>query len=488
MAVRKFADYLRATDWWTIAIYFVLVIAGWFTIHAASINYSDASIFDFDHSAGKQFVWMSLALLLIVIIMSIDAKTYMFFAPPLYVGMLLLLLVTIFIAPDIKGSHSWLKIGSLSIQPAEFGKTATALMLAWLFNTYGFKFATPSGVMKVCTIILLPILLIILQSETGSALVYFSFILLLYRQGMSGMVLFSGFASILIFVLGLKYSVDIETGLPVLTGQNLVLTIISVFVVGMILFFGKNWKAARLVAIVTASTLLVGYILTCIETLPFEVEYRWFCWAVAIFDILYCLWLYLSHKISRYLVIGGFTLFFVGFLYSAHWAFQKLDDHQRIRIEVLLGMKDDPKGAGYNVRQAEIAIGSGGFAGKGYLQGTQTKLQYVPEQNTDFIFCTVGEEEGFLGTLSVIALYCMLILRLLYLAERQRTIFAQVYGYCVASIFIFHVFINIGMVIGLCPVIGIPLPFFSYGGSGLWSFTILLFIFLKLDASRIEIY
>jgi rod shape determining protein RodA len=211
-------------------------------------------------------------------------------------------------------------------------------------------------------------------------------------------------------------------------------------------------------------------------------------WTVLAFDAGYALWYYLLRKQLPYLIVALFTTIGVGFLYSVNFAFSKLEDHQRVRIEVLLGMKDDLKGAGYNVNQAKIAIGSGGLWGKGYLEGTQTKLSYVPEQETDFIFCTVGEEEGLWGCVLVLALYATLVIRLVYLAERQRTVFAQVYGYCVASIFIFHVLINVGMVIGLCPVIGIPLPFFSYGGSGLWSFTILLFIFLKLDALRVENY
>jgi rod shape determining protein RodA len=220
----------------------------------------------------------------------------------------------------------------------------------------------------------------------------------------------------------------------------------------------------------------------------FNLPYRWVAWTVLAFDAGYALWYYLLRKQLPYLIVALFTTIGVGFLYSVNFAFSKLEDHQRVRIEVLLGMKDDLKGAGYNVNQAKIAIGSGGLWGKGYLEGTQTKLSYVPEQETDFIFCTVGEEEGLWGCVLVLALYATLVIRLVYLAERQRTVFAQVYGYCVASIFIFHVLINVGMVIGLCPVIGIPLPFFSYGGSGLWSFTILLFIFLKLDALRVENY
>ena len=491
-------SFFRNFDWFTVIIYLILVLAGWTTINAASYNFDGASIFDFARPSGKQIVWFGLAMFLIIAIMCFDVKTYMTWAPVIYISVMILLFVTIFIGTNINGSHSWIKIGSASIQPAEFGKFSTALMLAWLFNGYNFKFTQPANFLKACGIILLPVLLIILQNETGSALVYFSLILLFYRQGMSGIVLWAGFCLILIFVLGIKYSVEpvpegviLDSGdllQPSLYGQNLVLTIIPFLVAGMLVFFAKNTSAAGLVVLVA----IVGYGVTALikhfVELPFTFEYRWVGWAICGFTIGYCIWLYLLHKLREYFVVGIASLLFVVFLYSVDFAFHKLQDHQRGRIEVLLGMKEDLRGAGYNVNQAKIAIGSGGVFGKGYLEGTQTKLAYVPEQETDFIFCTVGEEQGFVGCVFVLALYAMLVCRLIYLSERQRTIFAQVYGYCVASIFAFHVIINVGMVIGLVPVIGIPLPFFSYGGSGLWSFTILLFIFLKLDLNRIEKY
>lgn len=491
-------SFFRNFDWFTVIIYVILVLAGWTTINAASYNFDGASIFDFARPSGKQIVWFGLAMFLIIAIMCFDVKTYMTWAPVIYISVMILLFVTIFIGTNINGSHSWIKIGSASIQPAEFGKFSTALMLAWLFNGYNFKFTQPANFLKACGIILLPVLLIILQNETGSALVYFSLILLFYRQGMSGIVLWAGFCFILIFVLGIKYSVEpvpegviLESGETMqasMFGQNLVLTIIPFLIAGMLAFFAKNTSAAGLIVLVST----VGYGVTALikhfVELPFTFEYRWVGWAICGFTIGYCIWLFLLLKLREYMVVGIFSLLFVAFLYSVDFAFHKLQDHQRGRIEVLLGMKEDLRGAGYNVNQAKIAIGSGGLLGKGYLEGTQTKLAYVPEQETDFIFCTVGEEQGFVGCVFVLALYAMLVCRLIYLAERQRTVFAQVYGYCVASIFAFHVIINVGMVIGLVPVIGIPLPFFSYGGSGLWSFTILLFIFLKLDLNRIEKY
>jgi rod shape determining protein RodA len=478
---------LRSLDWMTIVIYVLMVVAGWLTIHAASYSFDDASIFDFSRPSGKQFVWMILGFILAVVILSLDKKIFTTYAPVLYVAMLGLLAVTIVVAPDIKGSHSWLKIGSFSIQPAEFGKITTSLMLAWLFNTYNFKFLQLWNFIKASLIILIPVGLIIAQRETGSALVYFSLILLFYRQGMSGMVLFGGVTAVAIFVLGLRYSVDLETGEASYVGQNVVCTLLAYLAAGMFLFYAQNRTAFRVAFLVPTAAILLTVLVKWLFpdlTLP----YRWVAWAVCAFDVVYALWLYLLRKQLPYAIVALFTAVGVGFLYSVNFAFHKLEDHQRVRIEVLLGMKDDLKGAGYNVNQAKIAIGSGGLMGKGYLEGTQTKLSYVPEQETDFIFCTVGEEEGFWGTTLLLACYATLIIRLVYLAERQRTIFAQVYGYCVASIFIFHLLINVGMVIGLCPVIGIPLPFFSYGGSGLWSFTILLFIFLKLDALRVENY
>ena len=523
------ASFFRSFDWLTLLLYLVLVVAGWFTIHAAGYDFDGASIFDFDRSSGKQLVWFGLSLLLVVVILSLDTRIYMTYAPVIYGVVMIVLLVTIFIAPDIKGSHSWLKIGEFSVQPAEFGKFSTALMLAWLFNTYNFRFTKLSNFLQACLIILIPVVLIILQRETGSALVYFSLILLFYRQGMSGIVLWAAFCAVVIFVVGIKYSIDLETGLPSLLGQELVLTFIPLMVALMLAFYAKKPSQALFIVGISAvgfvAAWAVQHFLLSAPALPeatldpalaAEAEaagdaatpteglaasgparapfldalsvnlYRWMGWLLSGFAVAYCVWQFLLHKVGRYLFIASFGLAFVAFLYTADFAFSKLQPHQRVRIEVLLGMKEDLRGAGYNVNQAKIAIGSGGLTGKGYLEGTQTKLGYVPEQETDFIFCTIGEEEGFLGTVAVIVLYALLIVRLIYLAERQRSIFAQVYGYCVASIFAFHVFINIGMVIGLVPVIGIPLPFFSYGGSGLWSFTILLFIFLRLDAARTE--
>lgn len=489
---------LKGFDWITAILYVALVLMGWFTINAASYAMDDASIFDFARVSGKQFVWFCLSLILVGIIFIVDAKTYMAIAPFLYIGVMALLFLTIFIGTNINGSHSWIKIGSMSIQPAEFGKFSTSLMLAWLFNSYGFKFTQTSNFIKACIVVLVPVLLIILQNETGSALVYFSLALLFYRQGMNGMVLWFGFCCVFIFVIGVKYSVaDLPDGVilspgqlpePSRLGENLVLLFIPYMIAAMLAFACSDTHEAYNVVSISLITGACYYAITRWIPLPFVIEWRWVAIPLCIFSFGRCLWLWLFERMSGYLVAGAFGIFFLLFQYSADYAFHNvLLDHQRGRIEVLLGMKDDPKGAGYNVNQAKIAIGSGGLTGKGYLSGTQTKLSYVPEQETDFIFCTIGEEQGFVGTSVVLVVFAVLILRLIALAERQRTTFAHVYGYCVVSIFAFHVMVNVGMVIGLVPVIGIPLPFFSYGGSSLWSFTILLFIFLRLDADRLEV-
>ncbi|MDO4497596.1 MAG: rod shape-determining protein RodA, partial [Bacteroidales bacterium] len=441
---------LKGFDWITAILYVILVLAGWFTINAASYNMDGASIFDFARVSGKQFVWFCLAFVLIVFIFVIDAKTYMGVAPFVYLGVMALLVVTIFISPNINGSHSWIKIGNfMSIQPAEFGKFSTSLMLAWLFNSYGFKFTQPGNFLKACFIVIVPILIILLQNETGSALVYFSMALLFYRQGMSGIVLWFGFCLILIFVIGVKYSiVPLPEGVilspgqepePSRLGENIVLLLIPLMIALMLAFACDDKAEALNLTGITAAVAVTYYIVTRWIPLPFVIEWRWVAIPLCIYASVRSLILWIYNRVGNYVWTCLFGFVFMGFLYTADYAFHDvLQKHQRGRIEVLLGMTEDLKGAGYNVNQAKIAIGSGGLFGKGYLQGTQTKLSYVPEQETDFIFCTVGEEFGFVGSTIVLTLFTFLILRLIYLAERQRSIFAQVYGYCVVSIFFLH--------------------------------------------------
>lgn len=367
-------------DWITIILFLALAIFGWMNIYGAGYSFEQTSIFSFSNRAGKQFVWLLTALVMGFCILMIDEKTYDILGYWFYGATILLLLITPFLAHDIKGSLSWITLGSVSLQPAEFAKCFTAIAIAKYMGRYGYRVETWKDLVIPGAMVLLPMVIIMfMQKETGSALVFLAFLLPFYRQGMTGKIMVAGLVAIIVGVIVLKFNL-----------------------------------------------------------LPDS-------------------------------VIDKF-----------------LQPHQKTRIEVLLGNKEDPTGAGYNVNQSLIAIGSGGFFGKGYLKGTQTKLKFVPEQDTDFIFCTVGEEWGFFGSLLVLLAYLAFILRLIMIAERQRDIFSQVYAYSVASIFLFHLTINVGMVLGLLPVIGIPLPMFSYGGSSLWGFTLLLFILLRLDASRVN--
>lgn len=473
----------QGIDWVTVLIYLILVAFGAVSIYAASYDFDNASMFSFDEFSGKQFRWIGLSLILGTFLLLIDRRIYETYAYPVYVLVVLLLVVTIFVAKDINGSRSWINLGPMSIQPAEFGKFATALALAKLFSGYNFSLnAKPSNYLRAFTIIFIPILLILAQKETGSALVYLSLFFVLYREGMSGLVLGAALLSVIIFVVSVKYPDVVLLGIP--GGEFFIMLMIMLLMVVMLFFYARHLTAARnaglwfltgIAAIIILDRLEVdapgSIILTCIMGV----------------SIIYILFELLRLRNRKLMVIAGAAIISVGFLFSVNYVFSNvLEPYQQMRIKVALGIEEDLRGVGYNVNQSKIAIGSGGFSGKGFLKGTQTKLKYVPEQHTDFIFCTIGEEEGFIGTVGVMSLFLFLILRIIKIAERQPTVFARVYSYCVAGYFIFHFCINIGMVIGLCPVIGIPLPFFSYGGSSLWGFTILLFIMLRLDAARSE--
>ncbi|GAF82691.1 unnamed protein product, partial [marine sediment metagenome] len=367
-----------------------------------------------------QLIWIAAAIVLALIILIIDAKFFSTFAYPIYVISIFSLLAVLILGTRIAGSKSWFQIGAFGIQPAEFAKFATSLAIAKYLTTLNINLKKLKTIIKSLLIIGVPAILILLQHDMGSALVYSSFILVLYREGLSGSILILGVMIMVLFILTL--------------------------ILGKFIFIG---------------------ILAGIAFLMFFFIKR--------------------NRINIYSIIGILILS-ITFVFSVDYGFENvLQAHQKKRIEVLLGKEADLKGAGYNVNQSKIAIGSGGFSGKGFLKGTQTKYNFVPEQSTDFIFCTVGEEWGFVGSFVVIFLFIALLIRLIKLAERQRSDFSRIYGYGVASILFFHVVVNIGMTIGLTPVIGIPLPFFSYGGSSLWAFTILLFIFLKQDANRLEV-
>lgn len=472
----------KSVDKVAIVIYLILVFFGWVSIYAAGYDFDRASIFDFAERSGKQLLWIALSFVISAVILSIEARFYETYAYLIYIPLILLLIATIFVAPDIKGSHSWLVLGPVSLQPAEFAKFATALALAKLFNSYNFKFTRPANFLKVVLIILLPMLLIIMQRETGSALVYLSLVLMMYREGMTGLVLFGGLCAILYFVMGIKYSDVLWCGAPL--GEIWVLGIICVVMAGMVWFFAAHKEIARNLSI---GYMVVAVAIAILQWVGVELPMLYLLLGVVALSVLYLLVMFFVTLAPRLLAVAAITIASVAFLFSCNYVFSSvLEPHQQMRIKVLLGMEEDLRGAGYNVNQSKIAIGSGGFWGKGFLNGTQTKLNYVPEQDTDFIFCTIGEEEGFWGSCLVIGLFTALILRIMVIAERQPRPFGRVYGYCVLSIFFLHLLVNIGMVIGLCPVIGIPLPFFSYGGSSLWGFTILLFILLRIDASRSE--
>ncbi len=411
-------------DWVTLLIYLALVIIGWFSIFSAKYDEMHPSIFDLSQVYGKQLIWIGASLLVGFVILLIDAKFFNAFSLWIYIFFLFSLLAVLVYGKATKGATSWIDLGAgIKFQPSEFAKMATALALAGYLDRLDVDLSKRKDQIIAAVIVLIPMALVLMQNDTGSAIVFVSFIFVLYREGFpgAGWVMTAGVVAILLFIFTLLWSQKV---MYIILGSLLVLT-------------------------------LVYYIVT--------------------------------KKKGIITMIAVFAFMFV-FVFSVDYAFNKvLQEHQRSRIEVLLGMKDDPKGDGYNVHQSKIAIGSGGFAGKGFLQGTQTKYDFVPEQHTDFIFCTVGEEGGFLGTAAVVLLYVALLVRIIVLAERQRSTFSRVYGYAIAGILFVHVAINIGMTIGLVPVIGIPLPFLSYGGSSMLAFTIMLAIFVKQDANRLNI-
>ena len=460
-----------------------MVIAGWLSICGASYEYDTTGLFDPAGRPGSQLIWIGTALIVGFVILMLERDVYEAFAYPVYGLVMLLLVATIFLAPDIKGSRSWLVLGPIRLQPAEFAKFATALALARLLNSYNFNLFTVRNFGLVLCIILLPMGLVLMQKETGSALVFLAFALVLYREGMSGYLLLSAVCAVTYFVAVMKFDSTVLGNTP--AGQLIVS--IMTLIIELLLIAGVS-RNDRLTFRIIFYGLIATVITAIVTSLYLPVNFVWVLVAVIVISSLVLIVQAIIKLSWRHALIAVFALSSVAFMLSVDYVFNDLlEPHQQQRIRVSLGLEDDPSGSGYNVNQSKIAIGSGGLLGKGFLNGTQTKLKYVPEQDTDFIFCTVGEEFGFVGSLVVLLLFGTMIVRLIYLAERQDTLFGRVYGYSVASILLFHLVINIGMVLGLTPVIGIPLPFFSYGGSSLWGFTILLFIFLRIDASRKEV-
>ena len=465
-------------------MFVLLAVFGWLNIYGASYTFDQTSIFDFSNRAGKQFTWMMGSLFIGMVLLLIDYKTYDVLAYLAYGAMLLLLLATPFLAHDIKGSMSWISLGPVSLQPAEFAKCIVALAVAKYMGRYEYKIRTWRDLIVPFALIGVPALIImILQKETGSALVFAAFLLVFYRQGMSGYVLWMCVAAVALFIISIRFG---AVALPLGSGSVGILSCMLLLTAVEIYFICKeHWMRYQALILMGSVILLYGIFLIINIWIP--MPFDWISMGIVIALVVYSIVIGIYWRKLMLVFVALFTLFCIGYTHACDFVFQKLlQPHQRIRIEVLLGMKEDPAGAGYNVNQARIAIGSGRFFGKGYLNGTQTKLQFVPEQDTDFIFCTVGEEWGFVGSIGVLLMYLAFILRLIFIAERQRNVSTRIYAYAVASIFLFHLTINVGMVLGLLPVIGIPLPFFSYGGSSLWGFTLMLFILLRLDAARME--
>ena len=483
---RRNVDIIGKLDWLTVLIVVVMMVCGWLSICGASADLDNPDLFSFATRPGKQLVWILCAFVLGAVMLFITQNFYNSYAYIIYILLLLLLIVTIFVAKDTKGSRSWLNLGPVSLQPAEFAKFATALALAKFTDRFDFNPSNMTDLLKACAVFVIPMLLIICQNETGSALVYVAFLLVLYREGMTGSVLLVGFCAILFFILEIKFSPVCFGEQPFQVGTWLVLTIIQLLVSWRIWLMSRDRNLSLTVLGIGVGGMLIGLAVS-LSIVPFKVT--WLQAGLIAVTSAYIIFRSFKDMARNYILVAVFAIGSVGYLLSIDYAFNKiLQPHQRTRINVTLGLEDDPRGTGYNVNQSLIAIGSGGLTGKGFMKGTQTKLKYVPEQDTDFIFCTVGEEQGFKGSVFVLLLYLGLLLRLIFLAERQSSVFGRVYGYSVVCILLFHLFINIGMVLGITPVIGIPLPFFSYGGSSLWGFTILLTVFLRIDCERTTSY
>ncbi len=472
-------------DWLTIALFMALTMMGWLAICGASHSYIETSFLDFfsqDERSGKQALWIGISLIVGLILLCIKKHTYRNLSALIYITAIAVGILTIFIAKDIKGSHSWIQIGPFSIQPAEFMKFATTLMLSSYIGRREFNINDTKELVKCIAIIMLPMIVIVAQNETGSALVYLSLFIVLYREGMTGIFLLMGISAVVYFVVGIKFNEVMFDELPLATGPYAVTVLIQIFSAAMVKFWSKSDRTFLVIASVNIVGTLASYWIA-VYLVEFNIMVTQYL--LLAFNVIYMLLQIRLRKEGRNLWIATYILGSILFYNSCDYVMHNvLEPHQKVRIEVLLGLKDDLSGAGYNVHQSKIAIGSGGLTGKGFLNGTQTKLKYVPEQDTDFIFCTIGEEQGFIGSTFVLLVFILFILRLIMLAERQNDVFGRAYGYALASIFFFHFAINIGMVIGFVPVIGIPLPFFSYGGSSFLGFSILLFTFLRIDADR----
>lgn len=455
-------------DWKSILLFVVLMAIGWFNIYATVYNESISDVFDFSQKYGLQLIWIGISLIAATVIIFIDDIFYHVISYPFYAAVFVVLVVTLFVGKEVNGSKAWLDFGFMSIQPAEFMKIATAMALARYMSEYKFSLKKSKDLLVVSAIILLPMVVIILQNDLGSAIVYSSFLVMLYREGLNAWVYLVLFLVVGIFIFSF-----------LLTPITLLILLILFCVVSQVIA-NKNYKDSIIyVAMITLATVIIYF---GVRLFGVSLSLYWsLLFASAASLVVVAIYAYRRKLAIMYLYVSMFlgSLLFIG---TVDYIFDNvLKEHQQKRILHLLDLESDLKHWGYNVNQSKIAIGSGGFLGKGYLDGTQTKYNFIPEQSTDFIFCTVGEEWGFVGSTIVLALFCLLILRLMKMGERQQEPFRRVYCYCVAGIFLFHIGINIGMTIGLMPVIGIPLPLFSYGGSSLLAFTMLFFIAVRLD-------
>lgn len=475
-------SFLKRIDKPLIILYVVFLILGWVCIYEASYVKTQTSIFDINYRSGMQLIWIGVSVATAIVILNIKPLFFYSWSYIIYVGVVLLLILTLFVAPNIKGSHSWIVIGRFSLQPAEFAKFATALVIAYFYSLQSFSaISSTRKTFITIFIIALPMSIILLQKETGSALVFLSFMIMLYREGLSAFVILITVLAITIFILTIRFSGNVEMFYTEHLGIFLSISIVLIIAVLIYDRYCKNnVKLKSQYILLSIAGLYVIAILTNRFVVHIDLIYVALL-ATALF-VGFLAFMYIDTLKRYYIMIIIFIVSFIAYSYSAEFIFEKvLEPHQKTRIETLLGLREDPQGAEWNTNQSKIAISSGRLFGKGFLKGTQTKLKFVPEQDTDFVFCTISEEWGFVGSVSVVILFFAFIYRIVYLSERQTSVFARVYGYCVMGIFGFHFIVNIGMVLGIMPVIGIPLPFFSYGGSSLLAFTILLFIFIRLD-------
>jgi rod shape determining protein RodA len=468
-------SFVKNLDWWSIAIYIILVLIGWLSVFSAVYDPEHSSVFDTTQRYGMQMIWIIGAWLLAFAIMLIPSRTYLLYSNLIYFLGILLLISVLFIGVERNGSRSWIMLGPVHFQPAEMAKVFVSIGLAGIMSRPHFHIKSARGLLQASLLILLPAVLILLEKEAGLAVVLCAFIFVLYREGLSGWVPFMGIVAVVLFLLSVLWE-------PIYV---LWLCFLISFFVG---FLESPQKRPALIVLAsfTGTYFLIPLLLNVFSVDLFSLiaRYQWFLALTALLSVILLVIAFRKKRTFLKILVPVFVgcvllVFSVDYLFN-----NLLKPHQQARIETLLGIDKDIYGSGYNVYQSKVAIGSGGFSGKGFLQGTQTKYNFVPEQSTDFIFCSIGEEWGFLGALFVIILYAILLFRVIQIAERQRHSFGRIYGYGVAACMFFHIFINIGMTIGLTPVIGITLPFISYGGSSLWTFTLLLFILLKLDTDN----